>query len=129
MRAKRVGSSVVSAITQTPASGPFELVTTPPMSSESIATAPGFCWASTQTNEAVISKATNRREARLKGVRGFMAGDSTANGSSPTIIAGGRGNDTIVGANGWDELRRGADSDTLDGRGGVRQGRRGTGAT
>src|SRR5690242_1752137 len=35
----RVGRSVVSAITHTPASGPFAPVTTPPMSSLSIATA------------------------------------------------------------------------------------------
>src|SRR5688572_31707947 len=32
MRAKRVGRSVVSAITQTPASGPLELFTVPEMS-------------------------------------------------------------------------------------------------
>jgi hypothetical protein len=37
--AKRVGSSVVSAITQTPASGPVALVTTPPISSLSSWTA------------------------------------------------------------------------------------------
>src|SRR5713226_982630 len=37
--AKRVGWSIVSAMTQTPASGPFELETTPPISSGSIATA------------------------------------------------------------------------------------------
>jgi hypothetical protein len=43
--AKRVPSSVVSAITQTPASGPNRLVTTPPMSSPSIATAAAVCWA------------------------------------------------------------------------------------
>src|SRR6266404_6903144 len=42
--AKRVPSSVVSAMTQTPASGPNRLVTTPPMSSSSIAGAAG-CWA------------------------------------------------------------------------------------
>src|SRR5207247_1932193 len=36
-----VPSSVVSAMTQTPASGPFVLVTTPPMSSASICTAAG----------------------------------------------------------------------------------------
>ena len=34
----RVGRSVVSAITQTPASGPFALVTTPPISSLSMLT-------------------------------------------------------------------------------------------
>src|SRR6266576_5980072 len=39
MRMKRTGRSRVSAITQTPASGPFALVTTPPMSSLSIRTA------------------------------------------------------------------------------------------
>src|SRR5256885_5481879 len=38
-----VGSSVVSAITQTPASGPLLLVTTPPMSSLSAATVGGAC--------------------------------------------------------------------------------------
>src|SRR6266571_5172437 len=37
--AKRVGWSIVSAMTQTPASGPFELETTPPISSESTGTA------------------------------------------------------------------------------------------
>src|SRR5204863_3422466 len=37
-----VGRSVVSAMTHTPASGPFALVTTPPMSSGSTATAPAL---------------------------------------------------------------------------------------
>src|SRR5215471_1620221 len=37
--AKRVGRSIVSAMTQTPASGPFALETMPPMSSASTATA------------------------------------------------------------------------------------------
>ena len=41
LRANRVGSSVVSAITQTPASGPLALVTTPPMSSASMGTGLG----------------------------------------------------------------------------------------
>src|SRR5690242_1452508 len=39
---KRVGSSEVSAITQTPASGPCAPVTTPPMSLPSIATGAGL---------------------------------------------------------------------------------------
>ena len=39
MRANLVGRSAVSAMTQTPASGPFGPVTTPPMSSASMATA------------------------------------------------------------------------------------------
>src|SRR5262245_30175797 len=38
MRMKRVGRSFVSAITQTPASGPFGPVTVPPISSLSMAT-------------------------------------------------------------------------------------------
>jgi hypothetical protein len=42
IRANRVGRSRVSAITQTPASGPFGPATTPPMSSASIGIA---CWA------------------------------------------------------------------------------------
>jgi hypothetical protein len=41
--ANLVGRSVVSAITQTPASGPLALVTTPPMSSLSMRTA-ALCW-------------------------------------------------------------------------------------
>src|SRR5262249_9297575 len=47
--ANLVGRSVVSAITQTPASGPFGPLTTPPMSSASIATWPAAapCWART----------------------------------------------------------------------------------
>src|SRR6267378_2275471 len=43
MRMKRTGRSRVSAITQTPASGPFRPVTTPPMSSLSMATACCAC--------------------------------------------------------------------------------------
>src|SRR5262249_54477689 len=43
--AKRVPSSVVSATTHTPASGPFLPVTTPPMSSASMDTAAGDCCA------------------------------------------------------------------------------------
>src|SRR5262245_35301948 len=46
------GRSVVSAITHTPASGPFALATTPPMSSLSIATVtPPLCCAWTRVNE------------------------------------------------------------------------------
>src|SRR6266705_4204387 len=54
-----VGRSLVSAITHTPASGPFELVTTPPMSSASIATAaPLLCCASTPVKEAARTHIT-----------------------------------------------------------------------
>src|SRR5687767_1134985 len=53
-----VGRSVVSAITHTPASGPFVLVTTPPMSSGSRATvAAGRCRALTQVNEVARTTA------------------------------------------------------------------------
>src|SRR5262245_42587875 len=50
MRANFVGSSVVSAITHTPASGPLGPVTTPPMSSLSMATSAAACWAYERVN-------------------------------------------------------------------------------
>src|SRR4051794_4885441 len=52
MRANLVGRSAVSAITQTPASGPLGLVTTPPMSSGSIWTWAGKHAASPKTAAA-----------------------------------------------------------------------------
>ena len=60
----RVGKSVVSATTQTPASGPFDLVTTPPMSSASIATVVVPCWASSPTNNPASATATTNIEDR-----------------------------------------------------------------
>src|SRR5262245_19989664 len=70
-----VGRSVVSAITLTPASGPFALVTTPPMSSTSTATvvdarcAPIFTVTTSRTTiKATIGRATlsvNRSGIRL----------------------------------------------------------------
>ena len=45
MRANLVGRSVVSAITQTPASGPLGPLTTPPISVSPTVTAAGDCWA------------------------------------------------------------------------------------
>ena len=58
MRANRVGRSVVSAITQTPASGPLGPVTTPPMSSLSIDTvALAGCWAPSSSTEPVQTAA------------------------------------------------------------------------
>src|SRR5262245_20983416 len=50
-------------MTQTPASGPFELVTTPPMSSLSIATAapPPPCRAPTPTSEPASTARQNPR--------------------------------------------------------------------
>ena len=56
----RVGVSVVSATTQTPASGPFGPVTTPPMSSASIATvaAAPRCWAWVHVLDAARSPAS-----------------------------------------------------------------------
>ena len=47
-----MGRSVVSAITQTPASGPFALVTTPPMSSLSMGTVES-CWLPSSTGNTV----------------------------------------------------------------------------
>src|SRR5205823_5156400 len=58
MRMNFVGRSVVSAITQTPASGPFAPVTTPPMSSLSMATAVCARNGAGQTNEAMPIAAT-----------------------------------------------------------------------
>src|SRR5207253_9414316 len=54
-----VGSSVVSAITQTPASGPLAPVTTPPISSASMRTAPPlFCCAVSPTGHGAKRRAT-----------------------------------------------------------------------
>src|SRR5262245_29814128 len=62
MRANLVGRSVVSAMTQTPASGPAGPVTTPPMSSPSICTAaPPPCWAlglSAEPTQTMAKRAT-----------------------------------------------------------------------
>src|SRR5215471_3069190 len=52
MRANLVGRSLVSAITHTPASGPFGPLTTPPMSSASIATVSPDCDADTRGDAA-----------------------------------------------------------------------------
>src|ERR1041385_6098344 len=76
--AKRVGRSVVSAMTQAPASGPFELETTPPISSGSRATAavadcPALVTigASVQTKAAHAGKTSAIAEIR-KGERRFV---------------------------------------------------------
>src|SRR6267154_1731297 len=60
MRMKRTGRSRVSAITQTPASGPFGPVTTPPMSSLSMVTACCACneTGATQPTTAIPIAAT-----------------------------------------------------------------------
>jgi hypothetical protein len=75
-----VGRSEVSAITHTPDSGPFELVTTPPMSSGSIATVvPLLCCALTpnvnDANEAISPLAT-ANEPILGFTRNFMCSSS-----------------------------------------------------
>src|SRR5256885_5350132 len=81
MRANLVGVSVVSAITHTPASGPFELVTTPPMSSGSIATVGALlCCALTQGNEA-ISTLPTANQRTLGFTRNFMC---SSNSTYPT---------------------------------------------
>ena len=65
MRTNFVGSSEVSAMTQTPASGPFALVTVPPISSPSIATR-WSCWPDTARVHAT-STATTIANAYLPG--------------------------------------------------------------
>src|SRR5262245_52012752 len=74
MRANFVGVSVVSAITHTPASGPFELVTTPPMSSGSMATlaAAGLCCACSHAIEEMAPTTMANADMRIP-VRNFMA--------------------------------------------------------
>src|SRR6516162_375888 len=59
MRAKRVGRSLVSAITQTPASGPFGPVTTPPISVAPILTPGGACWADSCAGAAASKAAAS----------------------------------------------------------------------
>src|SRR5262249_61781278 len=61
IRADLVGVSVVPAITQTPASGPFGPLTTPPISSASIATWPAAapCWARTGVTVPVSHNPTD----------------------------------------------------------------------
>src|SRR5262249_54053146 len=49
--------SLVSAITQTPASGPLAPVTTPPISSASIRTASAVCWPAVITGAAIQMRA------------------------------------------------------------------------
>src|SRR6188768_1702199 len=61
MRTNRVGRSAVSAITQTPASGPRASVTTPPMSSWSIAIAAADWPTAVEPRQAIAERpsATN----------------------------------------------------------------------
>src|SRR6478672_11691503 len=64
MRANFLGRSVVSAMTQTPASGPFELVTTPPISSLSMLTdVPCWLlsWLGHEAKKAAMPAATTPR--------------------------------------------------------------------
>src|SRR5262245_35838608 len=71
MRIILVGKLVVSAMTQTPASGPLAPVTTPPMSSLSMATEPPFCWpeptwtTAATTNKVIASGANPQRKTVL----------------------------------------------------------------
>src|SRR5262245_64194471 len=71
MRIILVGKLVVSAMTQTPASGPLAPVTTPPMSSLSMATEPPSCWleptwtAAATMNNVIASGADPQRKTVL----------------------------------------------------------------
>src|SRR5947207_15039299 len=96
MRANLVGRSVVSAITHTPASGPFTLVTTPPISSGSIGTgaAAPLCRATTHVIEQATRMATTSA-VRLPLVMiplsefpgGFLLRTQTFAGSGLPILA------------------------------------------
>ena len=71
------GCIVVSAITQTPASGPFALLTTPPRSLLPTLTAAGLrCCALAPTSIPAVAKAAINIEATMRGrptnVRIFM---------------------------------------------------------
>src|SRR5262245_65327967 len=67
MRANFVGSSVVSAITHMPASGPLGPVTTPPMALLSIFTAPPApCWAPSVPAPAQITAIAIRATPRYR---------------------------------------------------------------
>src|SRR6476661_4346313 len=63
IRANFVGRSVVSAITQTPASGPFELVTTPPIS---VARTSTLCWARKSVEHANIRVESRANASKLR---------------------------------------------------------------
>src|SRR5262245_25877428 len=66
MRANFVGSSLVSAMTQTPASGPFGLVTTPPISSASMGTGVAVrCCAPAHASDETISAIDAEIPARV----------------------------------------------------------------
>src|SRR5579864_6365138 len=69
----RVGVLVLSAITQTPASGPAELVTTPPMSLFLTRTAPPLAWRALVDTSVPASRMAMARTARPRyGIRFFM---------------------------------------------------------
>src|SRR4030095_4115336 len=78
----RVGRSRVSAITQTPASGPRPPVTTPPMSSGSMATAPPPCWA-----RIVVNEMENPRTKPSKTIRRVVLITSSRLSATPTIAS------------------------------------------
>src|SRR5215469_15466561 len=65
MRAKRVGVSLVSAITHTPASGPFGPLTTPPISVAPILTPGGACWAESSAGTTANNAAASTSGAAL----------------------------------------------------------------
>src|ERR1700736_1946247 len=72
-----VGRSVVSAITHTPASGPFGPRTTPPMSVAPMLTAGALCWAPTDVGagpsaSARASAAAPRYNPRFVVVMSFL---------------------------------------------------------
>src|SRR6187551_564183 len=74
MRRNLVGRSEVSAITQTPASAPVALVTTPPMSSLSTATRTGCCARSAMDPVKSTAARTTTVMAKTRIFIGYLGG-------------------------------------------------------
>src|SRR6267142_329827 len=79
-----VGRSVVSAITQTPASGPLAPVTTPPRSPAPIVTAALFPWACAPDG-AIIAAAMHAADAAM--ARFFISFEDIAERPFPVSAA------------------------------------------
>ena len=94
VRENFVGRPVVSAITQTPASGPFGPVTTPPMSSPSMATSPPAPWVAdtpstvrgasdVNASRAVQAPVSSRKVRRVRMRLLVLVGDAGMLAESP----------------------------------------------
>src|SRR5712671_2720763 len=93
---RRVGSVRVSAITKTPASGPRAPVTTPPMSSLSMAGAAGCCCAAvTMTATAMNTPAKSRINSLPAGA------DTTPTGLKVALDRAGHAYEDTFRSNPW----------------------------